>query len=124
MPSPPPQNAPEQRGINPRGSERRGELSDVAPASIPLGHGLQATTPSNRRATRHATGDLQQVGLHVEDLVVAVPFAQKEVLQAVRLEPDGAVDELVLFGPQSFWPDLMQADHRRTPVVLRDSHSA
>ena len=53
---------------------------------------------SNRHAARHAPGDLQQVGLHVDDLVVAVPFAGKEVLQAIRLEPDRAVDESVLVG--------------------------
>jgi hypothetical protein len=53
---------------------------------------------SNRDASRHATGDFQQVGLHVDDLVLAVPVAGKEVLQAVGLEPDGAVDEAVLVG--------------------------
>ena len=38
--------------------------------------------------------DLQQIGLHVDDLVVAVPFAREEVLQAVGLEADKAVDEV------------------------------
>ncbi len=53
---------------------------------------------SNRHAARHPPRHLQQVGLHVNDLVVAVPFAGEEVLQAIGLEPDGAVDEAVLVG--------------------------
>jgi len=53
---------------------------------------------SDRHATRNATGDLQQVGLHVDDLVFSMPFAGEEVLQAVGLEADGAVDEAVLVG--------------------------
>ena len=53
---------------------------------------------SNRYATWHPPRDLQQVGLHVDDLVFAVPFAAKDVLQAVGLETDGAVDEAVLVG--------------------------
>jgi hypothetical protein len=51
---------------------------------------------SNRHATRDATGHLQQVGFDVDDLVFAVPFAGEEVLEAIRLEPDGAVDKAVL----------------------------
>ena len=48
---------------------------------------------SNHHVTRHPPRDLQQVSLHVDDLVFAVPFAEEEVLQAIRLEPDRAVDE-------------------------------
>ena len=53
---------------------------------------------SDRHAPRHATSNLQQIGLHVDDLVLAVPCAPKEVLEAVGLETDGAVDEAVLIG--------------------------
>lgn len=53
---------------------------------------------SNRHAARHAPRNFQQVSLHVNDLVVAVPFAGEEVLQAVGLELDGAIDEAVLVG--------------------------
>ena len=53
---------------------------------------------SDRHAPRHATSNLQQIGLHVDDLVLAVPCARKEVLEAVGLETDGAVDEAVLIG--------------------------
>lgn len=51
---------------------------------------------SNCHAARHATGNLQKVGLYVDDLVLAVPFAREEVLQAIRVEPNEAVDETVL----------------------------
>ena len=53
---------------------------------------------SNRHAARNATGDLQEVGLHVDDLELGAPFAGEEVPQAVGLGPDGAVDETVLVG--------------------------
>lgn len=51
---------------------------------------------SNRHTTRYSPGHLQQISLHVDDLVLTVRFARDEVLQAIRLEPDGAVDEVVL----------------------------
>ena len=50
---------------------------------------------SNRHAARHATGHLQQVGLHVDDLVLAVPSVREDVLQAVGVLPDRAVDQAV-----------------------------
>jgi hypothetical protein len=56
---------------------------------------------SNRHSAGHAPGDLQEVGLNVDDLVLAVPFCREEVLQAIRLEQDGAVDEAVLVGARS-----------------------
>jgi len=65
------------------------------------------STILDRHATRDATGHLQQVGLHVDDLVLAMPFAGEEVLQAVDLELDGAVNEPVLVG---------------AGVVMLDSH--
>jgi hypothetical protein len=55
----------------------------------------------SRDTAGHSTapGDLQQVGFHVDDHVFAVPVAGEEVFfQAIGLEPDGAVDELVLVG--------------------------
>jgi hypothetical protein len=51
-------------------------------------------SPSNRRPTGH----LEQVGFHVDDRVLTVPFAGEGVPQAVGLEQDGAVDEPVLVG--------------------------
>ena len=53
-----------------------------------------------RVAIRHLTspGHLQQISLHVDDLVLAVPFAGEDVLLAIGLEQDGAVDEAVLVG--------------------------
>jgi hypothetical protein len=54
--------------------------------------------PLNCHRARYPSCNLQQVGLHVDDLVLAVPFAGEEVLQAIGLEPDGAVDEAVLVG--------------------------
>ena len=54
--------------------------------------------PSDPYRAGHPARDLQQVGLYVDDLVLAVPFAGEEVLQAVGLETDGAVDEPVLAG--------------------------
>jgi hypothetical protein len=56
------------------------------------------SSSANRHTTRDTTGDLQQASLHVNDLVLAVPFAREEVLQAVGLEQDGAVDEAVVVG--------------------------
>ena len=42
------------------------------------------TIPSDRNAASHPSRQLQQVSLHVDDLVLAVPFAGKEVPQAIR----------------------------------------
>lgn len=53
---------------------------------------------SNPHRTRRPPRDLQQFGLHVDNLVVSVPFARKELLQAIGLEQDGAVDKAVLVG--------------------------
>ncbi len=53
---------------------------------------------SNRHATENAPRHLHQIRLHVHNLMFLVPFARKEVLQAIRLEPDRAVDETVLVG--------------------------
>lgn len=53
---------------------------------------------SNYHATRNVARDLQQIGLHVDDLVLPVPFALEDVLHAVDLETDGAVDAAVLVG--------------------------
>ena len=55
---------------------------------------IAVAAASNRHAAWHATGHVQQIGLHVDDLVVAVPIARKEVLQAVGLEADRVVDEV------------------------------
>ena len=72
---------------------------------------------SDRHATRNATGDLQQVGLDVDDLVFSVPFAGEEVLQAIRLEPDGAVDEAVLVGA-GVVPERVRVPERDVRRVL------
>lgn len=53
-------------------------------------------TGLDRHRAGNPSSDLQQVRFHVDDLVLAVPFAGEEVLQAIGLEPDGAVDEAVL----------------------------
>lgn len=45
---------------------------------------------SNRHPTRFPPGDVQPVGLHEEDLVVAVPFAREEVFRSIGFEPVGA----------------------------------
>lgn len=52
------------------------------------------STISDRHTARHPPRDLQQIGLHVDDLVFWMPFAGEEVLQAVGLETDRAVDEV------------------------------
>lgn len=49
---------------------------------------------SNRDAPWHPARDLQQVGFQGDDLVLAVPFAGEHLLQSIRPEPDGAVDEV------------------------------
>ncbi len=53
------------------------------------GYGLLARSTLRPQSTRHDTGNFQQVGLHGDDPVLAVPVAGEEVLQAVRLETDG-----------------------------------
>ena len=53
----------------------------------------QAT--SNPHPTRHPSRDLQEIGLHIDDLVVAVPFVREEVLQAIGLKLDETVEEAV-----------------------------
>lgn len=53
---------------------------------------------SDHYTTRHPPRHFQQVSFHIHNLVLAVPIAREEVLQAIRLEPDGAVDESVLVG--------------------------
>lgn len=50
---------------------------------------------SDRDATRYSSRDFQQVGFHVDDLVLAMPFAGEEGLQAVGMELDGAVHEAI-----------------------------
>ena len=69
-----------------------------------------------RYPARHSPCELQEVGLHVDDLVLTVPLARKEVLQVVGLEPDGTVDEAVLVGSLSFWPDPVQVDRCSTSL--------
>ena len=54
---------------------------------------------SNRDTAWHAAGHLQQIGVDVDDLVLAVPFAGEEVLQAVGLKLIRVVDETVLVSP-------------------------
>ena len=41
----------------------------------------------------HPPRDLQQVGLHGDDLVLAVPFAGEVVPLGIRLQQDGAADQ-------------------------------
>lgn len=48
------------------------------------------------RSSSRVRSELQQIRLHVGDLVLAVPFAQEEVVEAVGLEPAGAGDKPVL----------------------------
>ncbi len=45
--------------------------------------------------TGYTPRDLQQVGLHVDNLVLAVPFAGEEVLQSIGLESNRAVNKVV-----------------------------
>lgn len=61
-------------------------------------HARKATSRANHYSTKHPPTDLPEVGLYVDDLVVAVPSAGEEVLLAIRLEANGAVDEAVLVG--------------------------
>lgn len=49
-----------------------------------------ATPPGMRPAV------FQEIGLHGDNLVPAVPFAGEHLLKSIRPEPDGAVDEAVL----------------------------
>lgn len=49
-------------------------------------------------AARHPPRDLQQIRLHVYDVMLPVPIAGEEVLDSVGFEQDGAVDELGLLG--------------------------
>ena len=53
----------------------------------------QAT--SNPHRTRNPARDLHEIGLHIDDLVVAVPFVREEVLQAIGLKLDESVEESV-----------------------------
>jgi hypothetical protein len=57
---------------------------------------IAAAATSDRHPAWHPCFDLLQIGLHLDDLVLAVPFARQEVLQAIGLEPDGTIDEAVL----------------------------
>jgi hypothetical protein len=72
---------------------------------------------SDHHRTRNPTGDLQQVRLHVDDLVLAVPFAGEEVFQAVGLEADGAVDKAVLVG-EGVVPERVRVPERDVRRVL------
>lgn len=45
----------------------------------------------DRRAAWHSPRELQQFGLHVDDLGFAMPFAWEEVLQAIEPGSDGLV---------------------------------
>ena len=53
---------------------------------------------SNRHATQHSALEFPQVGLHVDDLVLAVHFAQEEVLRAVGVNSEGSGHGAVLVG--------------------------
>ncbi len=60
-----------------------------------FGGTLRHPSRTNRHAARHTPGHLQQVRLHVDDLAFAVPSVREEVLQAVGVLPDRAVDQAV-----------------------------
>jgi hypothetical protein len=51
-------------------------------------------TASNHYPTRHSPGHFQQIRLHVHNLVFAVPFTRKEVLESIHLEPVLATDPI------------------------------
>jgi hypothetical protein len=53
---------------------------------------------SHCHRTRHPPRHLQQISLHIDDVVLSVPFAGEEVLPAIRLDPTGTVDKAVLVG--------------------------
>ena len=72
---------------------------------------------SYHNRTRQTPRDFQEVSLHVDDLVLPVPFAGEEVLQAIRLEPDGAVDEAVLVG-SGVVPERVRVPERDVRRVL------
>ncbi len=81
---------------------------------------IAVTSPDSglyRHATRDATGHLQEVSLHVDDLVLAVPFAGEEVSHAVGLESNGAVDEAVLVGA-GVVPERIRVPERDVRRVL------
>gem|GEM_PF-6065430 len=81
---------------------------------------IAVTSPDSglyRHSTRDATGHLQEVSLHVDDLVLAVPFAGEEVSHAVGLESNGAVDEAVLVGA-GVVPERIRVPERDVRRVL------
>ena len=53
---------------------------------------------SNRHATQHSALEFPQVGPHVDGLVLAVHFAQDEVLRAVGVNSEGSGHGAVLVG--------------------------
>ncbi len=79
--------------------------------------GLLANVVSNRHPTRCPPRDLQQVRLHENDLVVAVPFAGEEVRQAICLESNRAVDEPILVA-SGVIPERVRVPERDVSWVL------
>ena len=84
---------------------------------IPPNSCFECRGSSNRHRTRHPPRDLQEAGLHVDDLVFAVSFAGEEALQAIGLEPDGTVDEAVLVGA-GVVPERIRVPERDVRRVL------